>query len=168
MSSIQALYRRLIKIKASLPPSPKTFSFDVSLLTEQEQAQYSTFMSSLPRRFDVKDLSDTQLDEMRYWFGLEASLERGDTADADRRRRRHGLTLDELIDRFLNLDLSALPTDCNAPGLRVQEDNCIYSYRLGNYRYIVGAIEAGWAERYKDDMWRWVDTLPRLKELVKA
>jgi hypothetical protein len=65
---------------------------------------------------------------------------------------RSGVTLEQLIDRFLRLDISALPTNGS-----VVENNCTYSMTCTNYRHTRMLVECGRAESQKDDMWRWIN-----------
>lgn len=169
MSSFNTLHNRLTKIEASLPPRPKEVKYDASLLTEQEQEQVCTFFDSLPYPRDAKNLSDEQLDESMYWLKLSKALSEDDTAEADKLRRRHAVTPEQLTDRFLNLDLSSLPTDCNAPVPHLLENGCTYSMSRTNYRYIATLVKFGCERRYSNAMWRWVEFLhPNTHDFVNT
>jgi hypothetical protein len=157
MSSFNVLHNRLEKIEASLPPQPKEVKYDASLLTEQEREQVCAFFDSLPYPRDAKNLSDEQLDESRYWLKLSRVLSEGDAAEADKLRRQHGVTLELLVDRFLNLDLSSLPVTVNGPWPHVQEYGCTYSMSRTDYRHISTLVKFGCERRYSNAMWRWID-----------
>ena len=151
MSSLNSLSSRLAKVKESLPPSPKERETDVSLFTEQEREQVCAFVDSLPRPLDLQALNDDQLDERRHWLKLEEALYKGDMAEAEKLRKRHSVTLEQLVDRFLNLDISSIPDG----KVLVDTGRC---YSHVSYRDIrINYIERGKARRRIDDIWRWVE-----------
>lgn len=156
MTSLKELHSQIAKIRASLPPQQKRGELDASLFTEHERYMLCKFSESLPRPLNLQTLSDEQVDERIHWLSLARALYEGNTAEAEKLRRRYGVSLEQLVDRFLNLDISA-PPGVNEPGPCVQEDNCIYDMSRGSYRYIEMDISFGRANRQKDAMWRWID-----------
>ncbi len=158
MNSLKSLYNRICKIETSIPPKPQVWRFDYFLLTEQEQEQFAAFMGSLPRPLDLKTLTDEQTRTFHYWLKLEKALRAGNSAEAEKLRRRYGVTLELLIDRFLHLDISSLPPAVGGgPGPTMQDGNAIYTFGRTWYRYLCMGIEYGRARTYRDDIWRWVE-----------
>lgn len=135
MSSLQSQMRRVEALRKKLKPAPPPEG----------------------RMPGIEYLSDGELAKMEHWAELEEALGRHDTAVTERLRRRQNTTLEQLVDRFLNLDLSSLPTDRNVPGVQIQEGNCFYSMACTNYQYIQMMIKRNNADKYKEDMWRWVE-----------
>src|SRR3989440_9738363 len=97
MNSIKSLFSRVSKIADSVPPKPSVWSYDSSLLTTEEQEQFVAFMGSLPRPLDLKTLTDEQTRAFHYWLKLEKALRDGNSAEAEKLRRRYGVTLEQLV-----------------------------------------------------------------------
>ena len=156
MNSIKSLFSRVSKIADSVPPKPSVWSYDSSLLTTEEQEQFVAFMGSLPRPLDLKTLTDEQTRTFHYWLKLEKALRLGDSTEAEKLRRRYGVTVEQLVDRFLSLDLSSLPASELGPP--VVENGITYRLSSVNYRDIrINYIERGKAGSRIDDIWRWVE-----------
>ena len=115
MNSIKSLFSRVSKIADSVPPKPSVWSYNSSLLTTEEQEQFVAFVGSLPWPLNLKTLTDEQTRAFHSWLKLEKALRDGNSAEAEKLGRRYGVTVEQLIDRFLSLDLSSLPASGLGP-----------------------------------------------------
>ncbi len=151
MNSLKSLFSRVDKLKASVPPKSSARQPDTSLFTEQEREQLIAFADTLPRPLDMKTLNEDQLYERRHWLFLEKALSEGNIVEAEKLRRRYGTSLEQLVDMFLNLDISSIPE-----GKVFVDRGACYSHR--SYHDIkTNYIEAGIAQKRIEDIWRWVD-----------
>src|SRR5437660_9296348 len=127
MANLNSFNRRLDKIESSLPKQDRSqFEWDFSLFTPVEQAELQLFMASLPTSQNGFQLQGEQLFQFGCWLRLETALRDGNMAEAEKYRRRRAMTLEQLVDTFLNLDISSLPRDPNMPGPQVTEGRCTF------------------------------------------
>jgi hypothetical protein len=159
MSNINGLNHRLDKIQASLPKQLSfEFTFDYALFTPVEQAELQVFMDSFDQPLRTNELNGEQLSQLGCWVRLEKALREGNLEEAEKQRRRRSVTLEQLVDMFLNLDISALPEDHNAPGLKVTEGGITYTLSRTYYRHLCWTARKR-PKNYRDDMWMWIEAL---------
>jgi hypothetical protein len=156
-NSLQRRIDRLITQvdKQLSQPNVRAIVFDFSLFPEPEQTQLRNYLAALPDPLILSDLTDQQLHIISCWANLAITLAEGNEQEAARQREMINTPDEELLQAFLNLDLSALPHH-DAPGLKEQIGNRIYSYTRAWYRSIVMSVKHQGVERYRDDLWRWV------------
>lgn len=160
-NNLQRRIDRLIThIDKQLPqPTAGPAIFDFSLFPVPEQTQLRLFLATLPDPLILRDLTDQQMHIIECWANLGRALAEGNKQEAARQRDMINTTDDELLQAFLNLDLSTLPEQRDAPGLNEQVGHCIYSYTRVWYRSIAAMVQNQGVERYRDDLWRWVHFL---------
>jgi hypothetical protein len=163
-SNINGLNRRLNKIQESLPRrDSQAFEWDYSLFTPVEQAELQLFMESFPEKLcETSRLSGEKLAQFGCWLRIERALRNGDMTEAEKWRRRRATTLEQLVDRFLNLDISSIPEDPNEPCPKVVDDKITYTLSRVNYRTLCWSVQYRPEDSAKrDDMWRWIEYLER-------
>ncbi len=163
MANFYGLNRRLDKIQESLPRRDTTlFEWDYSLFTPVEQAELQIFIESFPDKLcETNKLSGEQLTQFSCWVRLYVALQNGNMVEAEKWRRRRAMSLEQLVDRFLSLDISSIP-DGNDPGIQVKDDNCIYSLRQTNYRCLQWSVtrdDRRYAGQSRNEMWIWIEYL---------
>jgi hypothetical protein len=157
--NINSFNRRLDKIEASLPRQDTfEFAFDYALFTPVEQAELQVFLNAFSQPLKTNEMTGEQLSQLGCWVRLEKALREGNLEEAEKLRRRMGVTLEHLVDMFLNLDISALPQDLNAPGLKVVEKGITFSLSRTYYRHLCWCAKKR-PQAYRDDMWMWIETL---------
>jgi hypothetical protein len=112
-------------------------------------------LSAPDDRPDLSLFTAEQLDESLYQLRLDKALSEGDTAEAEKLRMRHSVTVDELTDAFSNIDTSRLPPV--GDWIPIQEGDTTYNLSQTEYRHIRTCIAIRGARAYTDDMWRWVE-----------
>lgn len=138
------------------PPKVRALVFDFSLFTEPEQTQLRNYLAGLPDPLILSDLTDQQLHIISCWTNLAIALSEGNEQEATRQREMINTPDEELLQAFLNLDLSALPAQQDAPGIKEQIGNTIYTFTHIGYRSIAAMVQRQGVERYRDDLWCWV------------
>jgi hypothetical protein len=169
MSSIEKVHRQARAIvekalKQRPPLAPDGPLFQLHLFLPDEQERLEAFLAPLPyddqrKLYEFEELSSEEFEQYGYWLYLQQALKGGDTAAAGKLRRRLVTSRQALIEMFLSLDLSFLPTGRNDPGPSVAEDHCIYYLNRTGYRDLcINHIERGRITRDTvDHLWRWIE-----------
>jgi hypothetical protein len=172
MSNMQSLQNRLRRLKAAMPTGDIDIKFsyapNYSLFTPQEQIQLHTLIDSLPHEYTLAELSREQFRQLHWWVGLSVALQTNDTVKADINRIKldpSNPALQTIIDRFLSLDVSSLLPGINDPGPSIVIGHVQYFFPLKGYQSyesLCAMIDKGHAVEIVEDLYRWVECLPKL------
>jgi predicted metal-dependent phosphoesterase TrpH len=174
MSSLDNLYNQVRKIVEEVGPAqasePEMGDFDLSSYTAEEQERFKRFLAQIETRcpdFHAKrpfeELTNAELDEFEHWALLDDAHRRGDQAAAEMYRRklaRSATSDEELVQRFLALDESSIPT--HEEGARqVKQGHVRYTLSRINYRHartsVAGLRADGLRCGDREELWMWLE-----------
>lgn len=147
--SLDNLHQRIDKLLEEVyrkqPPVSQSPTFKLHLFTTSEQQRLQTFLDLLSLKpeiddiasIDLETLTEEEFEQYGYWLHLQRALEREDLTSTQQYRCKLSMSRDQVIQAFLSLDLSFLPTNLNVPGPSIQEGHCIYHFNRTGYRNLV-------------------------------